>query len=38
MISDLDRSNKEIEEYNILKSKTFPNDIKFEPLVISQGI
>ena len=38
MISDLDRSNKEIEEYNKLKNKSLPNDIKFEPLVISQGI
>jgi len=38
MISDLDRSSKEIEEYNKLKSKSLPNDIKFEPLVISQSI
>ena len=38
MISDLDRSNKEKEEYNKLKSKSLSNDIKFEPLVISQGI
>jgi len=37
MISDLDNNNKEIEEYNKLKNKSLPNDIKFEPLVISQG-
>ena len=34
MISDLDRSNKEKEEYNKLKNKSLPSDIKFEPLVI----
>ena len=38
MISDLDKNNKEIEEYNKLKSNLLPKDIKFEPLVISQGI
>ena len=36
MISDLDKSNKENEEYNKLKDKSLCNDIKFKPIIISQ--
>jgi hypothetical protein len=38
MISDLDRSKKEIEEYNRLKSKSLPDDLKFKSLIISQNV
>ena len=37
MISDLDRSNKENEEYNKIKDKSLCNDIKFKPIIISQA-
>ena len=37
MISDLDRSNKENEEYNKEKDKSLSNDIKFKPIIISQA-
>ena len=37
MISDLDRSNKENEEYNKTKDKSLCNDIKFKPIIISQA-
>ena len=35
MISDLDKSRKENEQYNILKNKSLPNDLKFKPTIIS---
>ena len=37
MISDLDRSNKENEEYNKIKDKSLSNDIKFKPIIISKA-
>ena len=36
MISDLDKSRKENENYNILKNKSLPNDLKFKSTIISQ--
>jgi hypothetical protein len=38
MISQLDISKKEIEEYNRLKSKSLPDDLKFKSLIISQNV
>jgi hypothetical protein len=38
MISDLDKSNKEMEEYNIQKNKSLPNDLKFKSIIISQSV
>ena len=35
MISDLDKSRKENEQYNILKNKSLPNDLKFKSTIIS---
>ena len=37
MISDLDKSNIENEEYNKLKDKSLPNDIKFKTIIISES-
>jgi hypothetical protein len=38
IISDIDKSNNEIEQYNKLKSKSLPNDLKFKSIIISQNI
>ena len=37
MLSDLDASNKMIDEYTKLKNKSLPNDLKFDVKLISQG-
>ncbi len=37
MISDLDKSREENEKFNILKSKSLPNDLKFKSTIISQA-
>ena len=36
MISDLDKSNKEYEEYNKIKDNSLSKDIKFKPIIISR--